>query len=89
MADNDECQALMFYIHSERRNITHELRLVLSIETPEPTGETPDGRTREVPLPRGIHDGMFLEQLLPESTLKGMQFMRKHGKHGGSGELHW
>ena len=26
---------------------------------------------------------MFLEQLLPETTLKGMQFIRKHGKHLG------
>ena len=89
MADNDEYQALGFYFHSERRNTSHKLRLVLSIETLEPTGETPDGLTREVAPPRGIHGGMFLDQLLPETTVKGMQFMRKHGNHEDLGELHW
>ena len=58
----------------------------MSIETLEPTGETPDGLTREVAFPRRIHDGMLLDQLLPETIVKGMQFMRKHENHG---ELHW
>ena len=79
----------MFYFHSERKNNTHEIRLVMSIETLELTGETPDSLKREVSLPRGIHDGTIPDQLLPETTLKGMQFMRKHGNHGDSGELHW
>ena len=61
----------------------------MSIETLELTGETPDGLTREVSLPKGTYDGTILDQLLPETTLKGMQFMRKHGNHGDSGELHW
>ena len=79
----------MFYFHSERKNNTHEIRLVMSIETLELTGETPDGLTREVALPRGIHDGMFLDQLLPETTVKGMQLVRRHENHGNLGELHW
>ena len=61
----------------------------MSIETLELTVETPDSLTREVSLPRGIHDGTIPDQLLPETTFKGMQFMRKHGNHGDSGELHW
>ena len=38
----------MFYFHSEWKNNTHEIRLVMSIETLELTGETPDSLTREV-----------------------------------------
>ena len=40
----------MFYFHSERKNNTHEIRLVMSIETLELTGETPDSLTREVSI---------------------------------------
>ena len=58
----------------------------LSIETLEPNGESPnDLTTREVVIPRGSHDGIILDKLLPEIIIKGMQFRCKYNNHGISG----
>ena len=45
-----------FYSHSERKNTTHEPRLVLSIEALEPTGETLYKRGSSSQRGSGRHD---------------------------------
>ena len=71
---------LLFYFHSGRRYITNDINCQL-----EPWSQTERVLTtsqQEVVIPRGSHDDINLDKLLPEIIFKGMQFRCKYNNHG-------